>query len=660
MCVDGQVRGGDNAVACAPLFRPPPGACDCQAHVFSPATRRALVASAGRAPVVQPVDAFLAHLDGLRLSRGVLVTASASGVDNGAVLQALRRHPDRLRGSVVLLPDVGDAELDEWHEAGVRGACVSLYRVAGRSLARHRAGLEMLELLGPRLRARGWHAQIRCQASDLVELAPRLRRLRLPLVIDHMGRPSTSRGVQDGGFQALCALLADGRAWAKLSGAGRMQRAGAGYQDVDPFVAALWSANPDHLVWGSDWPHFHHASPAGVPDDSVLLNLLARWLPAPADRWRVLVGNAAKLYGFEAAPERKALGNHLLAKSNQMAEHPAMDHSDRIEAVRRFNRFYTRHIGALNEGLLDSAFSLTECRVLWELAHAGKAGITATELGRLLDLDAGYLSRLLRGLKDKDLVRATRSAEDARQSLLQLSPAGRRAFQPLDQRSRQQVGELLGRLGESQQGELLQAYQRVQRLLEAPDASGAGAAAGATGAAKGAKAPSFILRPHRPGDMGWLVSRHGALYAREYQLDMRFEALVARIAAEFIDRFDARREACWIAERDGLNIGCVCLVQARDEATQSPIAGTAQLRLLLVEPSARGLGLGERLVEECHRFARDAGYQRVRLWTNSHLHAAKRIYGKAGYQLVASEVFSAFGQENLVGETWELDLARLS
>jgi DNA-binding MarR family transcriptional regulator/GNAT superfamily N-acetyltransferase len=319
-----------------------------------------------------------------------------------------------------------------------------------------------------------------------------------------------------------------------------------------------------------------------------------------------------------------------------------MDSTDRIEAVRRFNRFYTHRIGVLNEGLLDSDFTLTECRILWELAHLEDgAGITATDLGRLLDLDAGYLSRLLRALKERELVTATRNKDDARQSLLQLTQAGRRAFEPLDRRSQQQVDALLSRLSDTQQTELLQAFQRVQLLLGEPSG-------------KPAK-NSFILRSHRPGDMGWLVSRHGALYAREYQWDMRFEALVARIAADFIDHFDARRETCWIAERDGVNIGCVCLVQARDEATNEPVEGTAQLRLLLVEPSARGLGLGERLVAECHRFAREAGYRRVRLWTNSQLTAAKHIYSKAGYRLIESAPFYGFGHD-LVGETWELDL----
>ena len=318
-----------------------------------------------------------------------------------------------------------------------------------------------------------------------------------------------------------------------------------------------------------------------------------------------------------------------------------MDNLNRIEAVRRFNRFYTRRIGVLHEGLLDSAFTLTECRILWELAHlVDGAGTTATDLGRLLGLDAGYLSRLLKSLKERDLVRATPSSADARQSLLQLSPAGKRALEPLERRSQQDVDAMLSGLGDAQQTELLQAFGRVQKLMEEP---GKSANSG------------FMLRPHRPGDIGWLVSRHGALYAREYQWDMRFEAMVARIAADFIERFDPRREACWIAERDGINIGCVCLVQARDESSHEPLEGVAQLRLLLVEPSARGLGLGERLAAECQRFAREAGYSRIRLWTNSQLGAAKHIYSKAGYKLVATEPFQGFGHD-LVAETWELDL----
>ncbi|HJV61474.1 MAG TPA: helix-turn-helix domain-containing GNAT family N-acetyltransferase [Albitalea sp.] len=317
--------------------------------------------------------------------------------------------------------------------------------------------------------------------------------------------------------------------------------------------------------------------------------------------------------------------------------------SERIEAVRRFNRFYTRRIGVLGDSLLHSPFSLTESRVLWELAHGAEGqGLTATDLAHSLSLDAGYLSRLLRGLKERGLVKAVRAKEDARHLHLSLTAAGRRAFAPLDERSQDEVQRLLSALTEDQQQALLQSFGRVQALLD--------------DSADGAARSGCLLRPHRAGDMGWLISRHGALYAQEYHWDMRFEALVARIAADFIERFDARREACWIAERDGANVGCVCLVQARDEHTQAPIDGVAQLRLLLVEPSARGLGLGRRLVDECTRFARHAGYRRIRLWTNANLLAARSIYRKAGYTLVASEKHHSFGYD-LVGETWELALA---
>jgi DNA-binding MarR family transcriptional regulator/GNAT superfamily N-acetyltransferase len=317
---------------------------------------------------------------------------------------------------------------------------------------------------------------------------------------------------------------------------------------------------------------------------------------------------------------------------------------DRIAAVRRFNRFYTRRIGVLGEGVLHSPFTLTETRLMWELAHASDAvGLTATDLARSLGLDPGYLSRLLRGFKERGLIRASRSRDDARHVHLSLTAVGRRAFAPLDERSQQDVDALLATLTDMQQQDLVQAFGCVERLLDdSPQ--------------RAARAP-YLLRPHRPGDMGWLVSRHGALYAQEYHWDMRFEALVARIAADFIDRFDPRREACWIAERDGAQVGCVCLVQSRDEHSHAPLDGIAQLRLLLVEPSARGLGIGARLVDECTRFARDAGYRRIRLWTNSLLLAARAIYRKAGYSLVASEAHHSFGHD-LVGETWELELRR--
>jgi DNA-binding MarR family transcriptional regulator/GNAT superfamily N-acetyltransferase len=309
--------------------------------------------------------------------------------------------------------------------------------------------------------------------------------------------------------------------------------------------------------------------------------------------------------------------------------------SERIASVREFNRFYTRRIGVLQEGLLATDFTLTESRLLWELAHHD--GVSAVELARELDLDPGYLSRLLRGLKERGLVRARRAHDDGRRWLLGLTPAGRRAFSPLNRRSQQQVGALLGALPEPQQQRLVGAMHTIEHLL-----------------APSEPAPC-TLRPLRAGDLGWVIARHGAIYAEEYGWDLRFEALVAQIAARFVEQFDRRREACWIAERSGENVGCVFLVHARDEATNESLAGIAQLRLLLVEPSARGLGLGTRLVDECARFARDAGYQRIRLWTNSVLVAARAIYERAGYVLVASEPHRSFGHR-LVGQTWELTL----
>jgi len=316
--------------------------------------------------------------------------------------------------------------------------------------------------------------------------------------------------------------------------------------------------------------------------------------------------------------------------------------AERIEAVRRFNRFYTRRIGVLHEGLLKSRYTLTESRLLWELAH--RDDLTATQLARELDLDPGYLSRLLRGFQERGLIRRERSTEDARHQHLNLSAAGRRAFAPLDARSRADIGALLEALNESQQQELLAAIVRVERLL------------GGEAARQGGQQPPYLLRPHRAGDIGWVISRHGALYAREYAWTTSFEALVARIAADFIDNFEPQREACWIAERDGTNVGSVFLVQARDETSRAVLPDTAQLRLLLVEPSARGLGIGERLVDECTRFARATGYRKIVLWTQSHLAAARHIYRKAGYQLVHSEPHHSFGHD-LIGENWELVLA---
>ncbi len=271
----------------------------------------------------------------------------------------------------------------------------------------------------------------------------------------------------------------------------------------------------------------------------------------------------------------------------------------------------------------------------------GKTGCpTAAELARALDLDPGYLSRLLRAFKDQKLIRSERSPSDGRHLHLTLTSTGRRAFAPLDRQSEADVAALLASLADTEQQNLLRAMSEIEALL---------------GERQRGSAP-WLLRPPHPGDIGWVVERHGHLYADEYGWDMRFESLVARIAADFVDRFDAAHEACWIAERDGVNVGCVFIVQARDATSDQLVDATAQLRMLLVEPAARGLGIGARLVDECERFARARGYRRIVLWTNSVLAAARGIYAKAGYRLVESELHESFGH-SLVGETWELALA---
>jgi DNA-binding MarR family transcriptional regulator/N-acetylglutamate synthase-like GNAT family acetyltransferase len=303
--------------------------------------------------------------------------------------------------------------------------------------------------------------------------------------------------------------------------------------------------------------------------------------------------------------------------------------SERIEAVRRFNRFYTRRIGVLREGLLDSPFSLTQARVIYELAH--RPGVTARELGADLGLDAGYLSRLLRGLREQGLVSETRSAEDGRRKLLTLSRAGKVAFATLNARSREEIGTMLGALDARDRDRLVAAMATIETTLKAEPEE---------------RAP-YILRPHRAGDIGWVIHRHGALYAQEYGWDETFDAMVAHVAAEFIENFDETCERCWIAEMEGAIVGSVFLVRNTDEV--------AKLRLLLVEPSARGHGLGRRLVEECIAFARQVGYAKITLWTNDILHAARHIYESAGFVLVDEEPHHSFGQD-LVGQTWELDL----
>ncbi len=303
--------------------------------------------------------------------------------------------------------------------------------------------------------------------------------------------------------------------------------------------------------------------------------------------------------------------------------------SSPVQAVRRFNRFYTRQIGVLHEGLLDSQFSLTEVRVLYEIAHHENP--TAAEIADVLRLDPGYLSRLLRGFRAREIVSRARSQEDARQSWLALTAKGKAIFAALDARSNAEVETMLEELSASDQSELLQAMGTIEQVL------GGGRQ----------HAVSYLLRLPQPGDMGWVVHRHGVLYAQEYGYNQDFEALVAEIVAHFVQHFDAQRERCWIAEREGGLVGSIFLVKKSNTV--------AKLRLLLVEPSARGLGIGKRLVSECVRFARQAAYKRIVLWTQSELLAARRIYEQAGFRFVAQKEHHSFGKD-LVAETWELRL----
>lgn len=308
-----------------------------------------------------------------------------------------------------------------------------------------------------------------------------------------------------------------------------------------------------------------------------------------------------------------------------------MKDQKKIDAVRHFNRFFTRQIGVLREGLLHSPFSLTEVRILFELAHHDR--LTASELSRELGLDPGYLSRILARFEEKGLIEKTRSAIDARQRLLSLTSEGKKVFSQLDRRSREEVAEMLGSLSEGDQQRLLEAMETIERVLTR---------------GRGFKfSEPFFLRPPESGDMGWVVHRHGVLYAREYGWNERFEALVAQIVADYMRHHDPVKERCWIAEMNGENVGCVFVMKESD--------AVARLRLLLVEPQARGLGLGNRLVEECIRFARRCGYRKLVLWTNDVLKAARHIYRKNGFKLVKEEKHSQFGQD-LVGETWELSL----
>jgi DNA-binding MarR family transcriptional regulator/GNAT superfamily N-acetyltransferase len=307
----------------------------------------------------------------------------------------------------------------------------------------------------------------------------------------------------------------------------------------------------------------------------------------------------------------------------------AEDTNSQIEAVRAFNRFYTRKLGVLDQQLLKSPFSLSEARVLYELAH--REDPSAKEIGTELGLDAGYLSRIVQNFDENGLITRKPLPSDRRQYRLALTAKGRQAFAKLERSSQDDVAAMLAALSGGAGRKLIGAMAEIERLL----------------ADAGVRSKPAILRSHRPGDMGWVVQSHGAFYASEYGFDSSFEALVAEIAAKFLTSFDASREHCWIADIDDAPVGSVFLVHHTDEV--------AKLRLLLVDPAGRGQGLGQRLVAECIAFARQCGYRRITLWTQSILVAARRIYQDAGFELVATEPHRSFGQ-SLIGETWEMKL----
>lgn len=304
------------------------------------------------------------------------------------------------------------------------------------------------------------------------------------------------------------------------------------------------------------------------------------------------------------------------------------DMQERVAAVRRFNRFYTQYIGVLHDGWLDSPFSLTEARVLYEIRQ--RDGATATEIGRDLGLDAGYMSRILRHFHKSGFVRKEKSSEDGRQSFLSLTARGEKAFAPLEARTLSQVGGMLGRLSEPQQDHLVEALRTAEELMsERP------------------KAADVILREPKPGDLGWIVERHAVLYEQEFGWTGNFEGVCAQIVADYQNKYDSARERCWIAEVGGQRVGSVFLVKDSDSV--------ARIRLLLVEPSARGLGIGKRLTDECVRFARECGYRSITLWTHSILTAARHIYAEAGFKLTSSEKKKSFGKD-VVSEYWDLAL----
>src|SRR5262245_954154 len=307
-----------------------------------------------------------------------------------------------------------------------------------------------------------------------------------------------------------------------------------------------------------------------------------------------------------------------------------MDSIARVQAVRGFNRFYTKQIGVLQNGWLGSPFSLAEARVLYELAHHEQPA--ATDVGKELALDAGYLSRMLRSLDQRGFVRRTRSSADGRRAHLSLTREGKAAFAHLDQQTHDDVAARLRKLSASGQRRLVEAMHVIEGLLGGKEES----------------PTSYVLRPPHAGDLGWIVHRQGAIYADEWGYNEEFEALAAEIVAAFVQHLRPSKERCWIAEKDHEIVGSVFLVRKSETV--------AKLRLLLVEPSARGLGIGSRLIEECVRFARQAGYRKITLWTQSELYAARRLYKKAGFTLRTKKAHDSFGRKGLVAETWDLAL----
>jgi DNA-binding MarR family transcriptional regulator/GNAT superfamily N-acetyltransferase len=311
-----------------------------------------------------------------------------------------------------------------------------------------------------------------------------------------------------------------------------------------------------------------------------------------------------------------------------MIPNPAFE--QRVGAVRRFSRFYTRRIGLLQDGLLETPFSLTQARVLYELAH--KRDCTATDIVGALGLDHGYLSRILRNFEERGLISRKRAKEDGRQMVLALTAKGQLAFGALDKRSQNDVGAMLQGLSESEQQRVVTAMDTIETLIERePQAA----------------SRSYTLRPHRPGDMGWIVQKHGELYAKEYGWDSTIEAITADIVSAFLKNYDPKRERCWIAEIDGEPAGSVFLVRDSDEV--------ARIRLLIVDPKARGLGIGRDLAERSIAFAREAGYRKITLWTHAVLTAARAIYERAGFKRTRQWVHEDFGKP-LESETWELEL----